>query len=68
MPLESEKQLLVSGSSHDKFHALYDGSALEPALEFAAQHAPFLTQHFQPGTEFTVLPSMMLQPCDCEWA
>jgi hypothetical protein len=41
---------------------------LEPALEFAAQHAPFLTQDFQPGAEFTVLPSMMLQPCDCEWA
>jgi len=41
---------------------------LEPALEFAAQHAPFLTQDFQPGAELTVLPSMMLQPCDCEWA
>jgi len=43
-------------------------SALKAALEFTGQHAPFLTQHFQPGTEFTVLPSMMLQPCDCEWA
>jgi len=41
---------------------------LEPALEFTAQHAPFLTQDFEPCAEFTVLPSMMLQPCDCEWA
>jgi hypothetical protein len=41
---------------------------LEPALEFAAQHAPFLTQDFQPGAEFTVLPSMMLQPCNSERA
>jgi hypothetical protein len=42
-------------------------SALEPALKFAAQYAPFLTKDFQPGAKFTVLPSMMLQPCDCEW-
>jgi hypothetical protein len=40
---------------------------LEPPLEFAAQYAPFLVQDFQPGTEFTALPSMMLQACDGEW-
>jgi hypothetical protein len=46
----------------------FASSALEPALKFAAQHAPFLTKDFQPGAELTVQPSMMLKPCDCEWA
>jgi hypothetical protein len=69
MPAESEKQLVVSGSWHNSSHTLQLASrAREPPPQFAVQHVPFLTQHLQPGAQFTMLLSMMLQPGDREWA
>jgi len=39
---------------------------MQAALTFPRQHAPFLIQDCQPGTELAVLLPMMLQPGNSE--